>query len=147
MKQPTLLILLALALSTPLQAQTSRDQCSAYQTALGIYQDQQFAAYQTVDSAKFYSQAPPGETVGKCNSIPCIGSPVFLIEKAQQYIDKQFDLTNKYSSVRYMCYHKNSSKSSSNSVIYRFIWELSNYGSAKYIGIEVDSSIAGMGNA
>lgn len=34
-----------------------------------------------------------------------------------------------------------------NSIVYKFIWEISHYGGKKYIGVEVDSPIQGLANA
>lgn len=122
------------------------DSCDAYKGALSSQGDS-FGPYSQPNRQKYYSQAPDGLSMGKCNSIPCIGSPVFLVEKAHEYINQQFDRDNKYSSVKYLCYHKNTTKAPANSVLYRFIFELSNYGGAKYVGVEVDSSNAGMASA
>ncbi|MCP4521443.1 MAG: hypothetical protein GY827_07090 [Cytophagales bacterium] len=130
-----------------ISSQTNRDNsCYAYKAILDP-KNNSFGAYQTPNTSQYYSQAPNGDFVGKCNSVPCVGSPIFLIEKAHTYINQQFDLQNKYSSVRYLCYHKNTAKASSNSVLYRFIFELSHYGGSKYIGVEVDTPISGLANA
>jgi len=65
--------------------------CADYKAALFQYGDA-FSAYSANNSARYYSQAPAGESLGQCNVIPCIGSPVFLIEKAHTYMNQQFDL-------------------------------------------------------
>lgn len=61
--------------------------CQYYQGAIREADTNPFTPYYTPDSSKYYSQAPQGESLGQCNVIPCIGSPIFIIEKAHQYID------------------------------------------------------------
>ncbi len=140
------LLLVTLMISLSSSQFSQNDACGSYNSAIEEQGDS-FGPYAVPNRQKYYSQAPDGSSVGKCNSIPCIGSPVFLVEKAHDYINQQFDRDNKYSSVKYLCYHKNTSKSAANSIIYRFIFELSNYGGSKYVGVEVDSSNTGLGNA
>lgn len=70
-----------------------------------------------------------------------------MIEKAHSYIDQQFDLQNKYSSVNFLGYKRNTSNANKNSIVYKFLFELSNFGGSKYIGVEVDAPIQGLGNA
>ncbi len=126
------------------QEYISATTCREYQEILN---GKSFSPFDYPSTAQFYSQAPPGSFIGECNNIPCIGSPVFLVEQAHTYIDQQFDVNNKYSSVEYLCYHKNTSKAASNSVLYRLIFKLSNYNNTKYIGVELDSGIQGLANA
>ena len=114
---------------------------------MGVNANNPFNPYFQANTQQFYSQAMPGKSVGNCNVIPCIGSPVFLIEKAHNYIDQQFDLSNNYSSVDYLFFSKDTSDAKKNSIVYKFVFEASHFGGSKYIGVEVDTSIEGMGNA
>ncbi len=79
--------------------------------------------------------------MGKCNVVPCVGSPVFLIEKAHEYIAQQFDLQNKYSSIQYLGMKKDTADANRNSITYKMMWELSHFGGSKFIGVEVDAPI------
>jgi len=60
--------------------------CSEYKQALFQYGNP-WTTYSQNNSARYYSQAPAGKSLGKCNQVPCVGSPIFLIEKAHDWID------------------------------------------------------------
>ncbi len=142
------LIYLTLALTAIYHTQEYSNNygCQPYKEALFQYGDA-FSAYSQNNSARYYSQAPSGKSLGKCNVIPCIGSPVFLIEKAHQWLDMQFDLQNKYSSVKYLGLKRLAEESKKNHICYKMVFKLENPKGHKYIGIEVDAPIQGLGNA
>ena len=121
--------------------------CQYYQGAILEANGNAFSPYFRADSSVYYSQAPAGQSLGQCNVIPCIGSPVFIIEKAHQYIDQQFDIANQMSSANLVAFKKDTQKAAFNSIVYRMVFELANYGGSKFIGVVVDSSIQGLGSA
>ena len=69
------------------------------------------------------------------------------MEKAHTWIDQQFDLANKYTSIQYYGYQQDTTRATLNSIVYKLMWEVSHYGGKKYIGVEVDSPIQGLANA
>lgn len=94
MKSIFLLALLAVALRTQEQIPLSYNfDCQYYQESIQNSSDP-FQPNYKADSSQYYSQAPSGQSLGKCNVIPCIGSPVFVIDKAHTYINQQFDIGN-----------------------------------------------------
>lgn len=101
----------------------------------------------TPNSAKYYSQAPEGQSLGKCNVIPCLGSPVFVIEKAHEWISQQFDIGNTMSSAKLIAYKKITEGAAYNSIDYILLFQLENYFGSKYIGVVVNSPIQGFGSA
>lgn len=42
---------------------------------------------------------------------------------------------------------KDTADANKNSITYKMMWELSHFGGSKYIGVEVDAPIQGLGNA
>lgn len=99
------------------------------------------------NSKAYYSQAPEGQSLGKCNAIPCLGSPVFIIEKAHDWISQQFDISNTQSSAKLIAFKTNTQGAANNSIDYHLLFELSNYFGSKYIGVLVNSPIQGFGSA
>jgi len=77
---------LALVATSNANEYSSNYGCQPYKDALFQYGNA-WSPYSQVNSAKYYSQAPAGKSLGKCNVVPCVGSPVFLIEKAHQWLD------------------------------------------------------------
>jgi hypothetical protein len=140
------LIILSIAILALNAKYTKNFGCDDYREALFQYGNA-FTAYSANNSAKYYSQAPAGKSLGNCNVVPCVGSPVFLIEKAHQYIDQQFDLQNKYSSVQFLGFKRDPSKANVNHICYKLVFSLSHFGGKKYIGVELDAPIQGLGNA
>jgi len=69
------------------QKPSSNFGCEDYKQALYHY-DNPWTLFSQNNSARFYSQAPAGKSLGKCNTVPCVGSPVFLIEKAHTWINQ-----------------------------------------------------------
>lgn len=120
--------------------------CQYYQDSLLADKDP-FSPNFKGDQSKYYSQAPEGQSLGKCNVIPCIGSPVFIIDKAHSYINQQFDIANKMSSAKLIGFNINTQGGANNVIRYSIIFELSNAFGSKYIGVLVDSPIQGFGSA
>ena len=67
--------------------------------------------------------------------IPCIGSPVFIIDKAHQYINQQFDIANSLSSAKLIGFHVDTKGGANNVVRYHLAFELVNAFGSKYIGV------------
>lgn len=120
--------------------------CEYYQDSIKNNQDP-FSANFKNDASKYYSQAPQGQSLGKCNVIPCIGSPVFIIDKAHTYINQQFDIANANSTAKLIGYSINTKGSANNVTRYTMVFEISNTFGLKYIGVVVDSPIQGFGSA
>lgn len=79
--------------------------CKFYQEA--IEQSMSPFSPNFTSTKSYYSQAPEGQSLGKCNAIPCLGSPVFIIEKAHEWISQQFDIANTQSSAKLIAFKTN----------------------------------------
>ena len=140
----TIFLLATIALQIHSQGEkvplSSNFDCQYYQEAI-LNKSDPFSPNFTPDSSKYYSQAPEGQSLGKCNVIPCIGSPVFIIEKAHTYINQQFDIGNQQATVKLVAFNLETKGGAYNVVKYRLVFELGNYLGSKYIGVQVDSPI------